>query len=126
VATDWYCTKCKHPLDGDHPGVPCSNCGSTLRTTELTLEDTVKVYPSMRAIKETPGLPRKKRMRVDLFQGWELRKSVGDMVKKLRRIDRDTRTYEERVETEDGTLLHECKEPLDQHKGHGSDKLKCD
>jgi hypothetical protein len=60
----------------------------------------------------------------EMFQGWQLRKSVGDLVRKLRRIDRPNDHYVEHVETKDGTVLHHCDEPLSSHRGHGSAKGK--
>ena len=122
----WHCTDCGNSLKGDYPGVPCSRCGSVRRTFNQLCEVTVPVLPSMEATKTTPSLPKNKRTRVRLLQGWDVRRSVGDMVKKFRRIDRDARTYEERVETEDGIVLHECRESLDEHTGHGSAKFKPD
>lgn len=120
----WHCSDCGQLLDGDQPGVPCADCRSVRRTFFQSCEVTVRVFPSVGATKTTPSLPKSMRTRVRLFQGWDVRRSVGDMVKKFRRIDRDARAYEERVETEDGTVLHECRETLDKHIGHGSAKFK--
>jgi hypothetical protein len=56
------------------------------------------------------------------FSGWELRKTVGDLVRKLRLIDRENDHYQERVETEQGEVIHQVDHPLSEHRGHGSDK----
>jgi len=56
------------------------------------------------------------------FNGWEQRKSVGDQVRKVRLIDRENDRYIERVETEQGEVIHETDHPLSEHRGHGSAK----
>jgi hypothetical protein len=58
------------------------------------------------------------------FIGWELRKSVGDFVRKHRLIDRVSKRYVEKIATEDGTVLRDVDEPLPQHTGHGTAKFK--
>jgi hypothetical protein len=56
-----------------------------------------------------------------------LQRSTGRMAKHDRLIDRDNDNYEERVvDLETGEVLHECKEPLSEHQGHGSAKIKKD
>lgn len=88
----------------------------------MVIEEAIQVRTSIGLKKEVPGLPRRKRTRMQHFQGWDLRKSFGDWVKKVRRIDRDEDTYFERVEDEDGNVIHHCEEPLSKHRGHGSAK----
>lgn len=58
------------------------------------------------------------------FTGWDIRKSVGDFVSKIRRIDRLRGRYIEHVETEDGAILRHTDEPLSEHQGHGSAKRR--
>ncbi len=42
-----------------------------------------------------------------------------------RTMDRDANRYSEKVTMQDtGEVVHECSEPLSDHKGHGSDKKK--
>lgn len=88
----------------------------------MTITENIEIMTSMRIQKKSPGYPSGKKVRVDLFQGWDLRKSVGDMVKKFRHIDKDAGTYDEVVEERDGTIIHECHESLSDHLGHGGDK----
>lgn len=76
----------------------------------------------MRSQKKVPSFPRGKKIRVDQFDGWEVRKALGDMVRKLRRIDKDADTYQERVTDRDGNVIHDCQERLSEHRGHGSAK----
>jgi hypothetical protein len=48
----------------------------------------------------------------ELFVGRDLRKSVGDFVRKLRLIDHGRKRYVERIETEDGTVLRNIDDAL--------------
>jgi hypothetical protein len=55
--------------------------------------------------------------------GDELCKIDGKWLEKRRHIDKDQNEYyEQLVDPETGEIIHECREPLDQHRGHGSDK----
>src|SRR5437763_1918267 len=58
----------------------------------------------------------------DVFSGSDLRRSVGDVVRKYRRIDRANDRYVEHVQTDDGTVLRDVDEALSSHRGHGSAK----
>ena len=76
---------------------------------------------SLRFWHKRPGV---KKPLAEGFNGWELRRSVGDHVRKLLLVDREGDRYFERIETQDGTVLRHCDEPLSEHRGHGSAKLK--
>jgi len=89
---------------------------------DVGISSTVEVLSATRVVKKDPKFPSKKRRRIDDFQGWETRRSTGELVKKTRRIDADAGTYHEHVETRDGTVIHHHEEPLKNHVGHGSDK----
>lgn len=91
---------------------------------DVEISESVEVLCSVRAQKKDPTFPSKKRIRVDDFQGWETRRSTGEMVKKTRRIDKDAGTYQEHVEARDGTVIHHNEEPLAEHRGHGDAKFK--
>jgi hypothetical protein len=54
--------------------------------------------------------------------GWEPRRAVGDLVRKIRHWNKRNDTYFETVHDADGKLLHQCEEPLSEHHGHGSAK----
>lgn len=99
----------------------CHVCGSTTRTIGIELEAQVQVRASLKAVQKRPGV---KRPLVELFSGWDLRRSVGDFVKKMRRLDRAADRYQEHVETEDGEVLRSVDEKLTEHIGHGSDKAR--
>lgn len=97
----------------------CHVCGSTTRTIGVELEAQVQVRDSLKALQKRPGI---KRPLVELFSGWDLRRSVGDFVKKIRRLDRAADRYQEHVETEGGEVLRSVDEKLTEHIGHGSDR----
>ncbi|MEO3432518.1 hypothetical protein [Inquilinus sp. CAU 1745] len=59
---------------------------------------------------------------VETIQGWELRKSVGDFVQKLRIIDRINGRYVEKIMTKSGEIIKEVTYPLRTKIGYGSDK----
>ena len=59
------------------------------------------------------------------FSRDEVRRLDGKPVRRRRVIDRLNDQYEERVtEKKTGQVLHECKEPLSKHRGHGSAKKR--
>lgn len=52
-------------------------------------------------------------------------RKLGKLVHHERLIDRDNDLYHEKVtDYESGNTIHEQKEPLSEHIGHGSDKSK--
>lgn len=122
-----WCGGCKMLLGDRVPGTspdkryPCPNCGSTAWTfSQSNLPESTQRL-SLWAKHKRPGVGG---YLAELFSGWELRKTVGDMVRKLRRIDRQNNRYVERVETEDGAVLRDVDEPLSSHRGHGFAKFK--
>jgi hypothetical protein len=84
----------------------------------------VEALPSVRVQKKDPTYPSKKRVRVDDFQGWDVRRATGESARKSRRIDKDAGTYSEHVEDREGNVIHHSEEPLAKHRGHGSAKFK--
>lgn len=100
---------------------PCPRCGSTARVRHVKESSTASYYTRLRAQQKRPGI---RGWLVDLIEGWELRKSVGDMVQKFRLIDKRQRPghYAEKVTTADGEVIHDVDEPLSKHRGRGSAK----
>jgi hypothetical protein len=120
---------------------PCPCCGSTARQYSLLLqvatEPTVTVQHAisqrLRASIRSLLWLRLKQKRpgvggfiVEVVDGWELRKAVGDFVRKFRRIDRGTKPkwYRERIELETGEVTRDVSEPLKNHQNRGSAKPK--
>ena len=115
------CGKPRVEPSTSHSGkiAPCPECGSTVRTYHLHLTAYVRLYAALDMRCKKMGVGG---WRVRQFVGWQLRKSVGDFVRKVRRIDRVNNRYLERVETADGTVLRDADEALSAHQGHGTAK----
>lgn len=103
---------------------PCPDCGATGREILVELRGTVKVRAGV-GTKVTPAskLGRKKYSREE-YDFPSVRKADGKPVRRHTLIDRKNDWYEERVTTEDGEVMHCCKERLSEHHGHGSAKGK--
>ena len=118
------CADCGEALALDTTG-PCPACGSEKRHFGIALGDTLAMHSSVSGVVKDPSQPRKKRDRVQFFSGDQLRGSKGDWVEKERVIDRNNDRYTEVVKDKaTGEIIHKAEEPLSEHKGHGSDKLK--
>jgi len=131
-SADVYCATCGEALT-ELPGlpveerVPCPVCGSTNRRFTKSLSETVSVRAFLDGKKKSPGYPSRRRIRVHLQVGDQVEHRTGRWVFKQRRIDKDASPawYFERItDPATGEVLHECSEPLEQHMGHGSAKLK--
>ena len=59
----------------------------------------------------------------EIINGEELNISENKWVQKTRIIDRENDTYYEEV-SDQGEIIHHCKEKLSEHHGHGSAKNK--
>lgn len=122
------CSDCKQKLDellaSQRPYV-CPECGGTKQTINSSIIEEIKIYDSLRGQAKSCRYTGKQKLRWDCFTGWEINRSLGKMVKKIRIIDKDKNLYKETVTDPDtNTIIHHCEEPLDQHVGHGSAKSK--
>lgn len=107
--------------------VPCPVCGSLKRHFAAEFMATTESQASMcYKAKSPPGQRRGKSDRRAYREG-----KVGACPSEItpegwadveRVICRDTDLYEERVVAPDGAVLHDVKEPLSEHRGHGSAK----
>ncbi len=121
------CGVCKAPIDEAfglpvEQRAPCPNCTSLARAYEKPVTATLQTKASIGAKKFLYGRSKKKGLVLEFFDGWELSKKFGILVRKFRRIDRENNRYEEHVETPDG--VHHTDEPLSEHQGHGSDRKR--
>jgi DNA-directed RNA polymerase subunit RPC12/RpoP len=118
-----YCGKCKTELDeSSDSGVnrkPCPRCGSKSRNFVEQLRVSAKALAGMRA----------KHRRGSGKPIWESRnepsfsKKSSRLVRHERTIDRENDLYREVVtDLETGKIIHQCKESLSEHVGHGSAK----
>jgi len=69
---------------------------------------------------KTPGVNRP---RIEFVEGDDLHRDFGRWMKLSRQIDRENDRYRETVvDPKTGRVVHECDEPLSEHRGHGSAK----
>lgn len=125
------CAECGLDLPSDQSGsqcrAPCPRCGSSKQHIELNIAENlpIEIHDSVRGRLKDPSLPAKKNPRIDFFQGDDLRKADGRWMEKERVIDRDKNLYREVVvDPKTGEVVHRNEEPLSDHFGHGSDKVK--
>lgn len=98
----------------------CPKCGS--RNLLICDTDSVKFHERIRLRVSHKDQRRHYR---ELIRGEELYEKEGKWVDKYRLIDKETDEYHELVtDPETGRVIHECKEPLTEHRGHGSAKHK--
>ena len=101
---------------------PCPVCGSATRLFQVAIR--VKA-----AARSKLGLRGKHAGSVEPFfeqvSGDDLHHKTGKWMKHSRVIGRDNDLYHEVVTNpETGEVVHECKEKLSQHRGHGAANLK--
>lgn len=101
---------------------PCPVCGSTPRIFEASFTASLELHGSVRFKHKRPG---QKRPVAEGTSGDELFHDKAKWVQKERLIDREKNRYREKVtDPATGEVIHECDEPLDHHKGHGTAKPK--
>lgn len=97
---------------------PCPACGSTTRSFHVTIHGKVVVRSKlgMKGKHAGGGKPF-----IEQVSGNDLHYKTGKYMKHSRVIDRDNDLYHEVVtDPETGEVVHECKEPLSHHRGHGA------
>lgn len=126
-----FCGDCERPLpvewirDAIKP--PCPACGSPKKHIKLHIHEKAgpTVHDSLRGRLKSKDYPAKKNPRVDFFSGADVRKADGKWMQKERLIDKDNDRYMEKVvDPETGEVVHHTEEPLSEHFGHGSAKVK--
>lgn len=123
------CSRCGEQLIESHSApdasrLPCPKCGSVDRNVSVGFGEGTAARELYRVRVKSPTGPNGGMREVrDLTTG-SRRDATGKFVEKLRDIDKTSTPsrYRERVVGEDGTVLHDVDEPLDEHRGHGSDK----
>lgn len=106
---------------------PCPNCGSTKKHVHLQFNEEagLTIRERFRSKTNDVTLPSKKNPRIKFFSGDDQRKSDGKWMKKEQLVDAINDRYEETViDPDTGEVVHHTREPLSQHRGHGSDKFK--
>ncbi len=121
------CGECKIQLEEDpnlpaKERAPCPKCGAVSRTFHVSIHDTVtmKSKLGMKGRHAGGGKPF-----VEQISGDDLHRKTGKWVKLKRIIDHENDHYHEIVtDPATGKIIHECKERLSDHKGHGAAKSK--
>ena len=103
---------------------PCPSCGSKERHfEELELSVGSKAYTQIRGKVWNKGKSRKPLL--EFKSGDELHRKTGRGSDLKRTIDRENDNYKEVITDKNSVdIIHHCKEPLSQHKGHGSAKKR--
>jgi len=102
--------------------IPCPHCGSKTRLFHVTINGKVVARPKlgMKGRHVGGGKPF-----VEQVSGDDLHRKTGKWMNLSRVIDRGNDLYHEVViDSTTGEVVHECKEPLSQHRGHGATKHK--
>ncbi len=118
------CEKCGTHLDEDQSAPiesrkPCPKCGSLDRHVNIQVHDTITLREKIRM----KGRGEAGKPFIEQTHGDDLHRKSGKWMKLSRIIDRAKDWYHELViDAETGVTVHECQEPLSQHRGHGSAK----
>ena len=103
----------------------CPQCGIEHRRIYISANASVGMSAKVEGMEgKNPHLSSKKKLR----WRWVSKDTVqrGDRVTPVHHyqlIDKDNDLYEEVVTNlRTGEIIHECEEPLSEHRGHGSDK----
>jgi hypothetical protein len=127
VKTYANCEYCWEGSDEDNVDErePCPECGSTARRISVHVEERLALRESIGGKIKDQKLPSRKKVRVEFFDGYEWSVALEKVIKKSRLIDKREDLYHERIEDpETGEIIHECKESLTEHQGHGYAKLR--
>ena len=114
-----YCQECQKEKASRY----CDNCGKeTSSRFEVNIFETVVVRESLGIKQKRPGIKGWLR---DIFQGFKKSVDIPDGVELYRNFDKENDQYDEIVKNDKTKeIVHECHEPLSEHVGHGSAKLK--
>lgn len=126
------CTHCEHPLpDASTEAeaeamvqVPCPSCGGSGRTIEANIVEalTLRDFYGMKLKRQGA-----KKYAVEDISKPDFNRDRGKNVHLVRLIDRENDLYHERItDFESGEIIHEQRQPLSEHRGHGAAKKKPD
>lgn len=127
-----FCGRCEYYWEGPEEEntdsrEPCPECGSTARSISVHIKDKIQLLESIRGKAKDHSLPSRKKIRKEFFYGYERSVALKKYIKKTRVIDKSQDHYHEKVEDPDsGQIIHECTEPLSEHRKHGYAKFKND
>jgi hypothetical protein len=102
--------------------IPCPQCGSFSRSFFVTINETLHLRDKleMKGKKGGKGKPF-----IKTISGDDLYRKTGEWNFIARTIDYENNLYSETITDPDtGTIIHQCIEPLSEHRNHGSAKKK--
>ena len=70
------------------------------------------------------GATGRRKWFVEEWDYWSIFLKTGALNRVRRVIDRENGKYLEHIEDERGNVIRHCEEPLSEHQGHGSAKLR--
>ena len=122
-----HCGGCQAGLEEDPHAPseqrhPCPNCGSLLRRFDKSdMSGTLPFYSKHEGKARHSG---EKQPFMEQIIGDDLHRKSGRWMKLYRLIDRTAKKwyYKRIVDPMTGRVVHECSEPLTEHRGHGSAK----
>lgn len=116
-----YCSDCCFLLEPESSGLPrasCPKCGCMNQKIHLSIFEKITVRIGLMMKSKRDG----KRPHYESKSIPDHNRDRGKLVHREQVIDRENDAYFERItDYESGEVIHEAKEPLSQHKGHGSD-----
>ena len=105
----------------------CPKCGFIDQTIEIAVLEKIdaKTYDNIKGKVKDFNFNSKKNPRYEFFEGYDLRKKDKKWMYKRRIIDKYNNRYIEKViDIQTSKVIHNKKEPLSAHIGHGSAKFK--
>lgn len=126
IPTDFTsCSGCGQPID-EPPNtlvearVQCPTCGSTTRTFNSFISESVILREKIGLRLKRPG---HKKAIFESVSGADLHRKTGRWNELIREIDRQNDRYREHiVNSETGEVIRSVDEPLTEHRGRGSAK----
>ena len=123
------CVGCKADLTqttAPNEGSPCPHCSSTQRAMVVSVGLGMVSMLRLRIPNPAKRNRRDRYLREEMH-GDEFHRKSGRWVEKRRIIDRRNDRYEEVITDPDtGQVIHECREALSAHQGHGDAKKAVD
>ena len=124
------CTQCDHPLPDASTveeaevlsRTPCPSCGSFGRSLSASQDESITFRDFVGVKLKRQGA---KKYAVEDVSKPDLNRDRGKNVHLQRLIDRENDLYHERVtDLESGEIIHEQRQPLSEHRGHGAARKK--
>lgn len=118
------CINCNH-IFNDMTINRCPKCSSNKLEIVINIEDIVDLSDSMKGKVKDPNFSSKRNPRVEFITGTDMWYDENKLVHKEQLIDKTQNLYKKKIiDKETGEVIMDIEEPLTQHQGHGSAKLR--